>query len=215
MTEQNFERMRRAMVASQLRPTGVNDAPVLDALGAVPRERFVPPAWRSLAYVDATVPLGHDRAMSQPVVLGRLLTEARPRAGERALVVGAALGYSAAVLAAIGLEVIALEEQAALAGEARIALGGVARVVEGPLNQGWASGAPYDLILIDGAVERVPDALPAQLREGGRLATALNERGVTRLAIGRRAGTGFGLACFADAEAASLPGFAPAPQFSF
>jgi protein-L-isoaspartate(D-aspartate) O-methyltransferase len=207
--------MRRAMVASQLRTTGVSDSRVLAALGSVARERFVPGERRALAYVDTLIPLGGGRALNAPMVLGRLLAEARPQAGERALVVGAATGYAAAVLAEMALDVVALEVDPALAAAARAALEGSARVVEGPLAQGWASGAPYDLICIDGAVEGVPDALVAQLRDGGRLVTALVEAGVTRLAIGRRAGEGFGLGSFADAEAPLLPGFARPRQFSF
>ncbi len=88
-------------------------------------------------------------------------------------------------------------------------------LVEGPLAQGWPQGAPYDFILIDGAVEFVPDALIAQLRDGGRLAAALLERGVTRLALGRKAGDGFAMAAFADAAAAVLPGFVRPKTFTF
>lgn len=215
MTQQGFEAMRRAMVASQLRTIGVNDVRVVDALGAVPRERFVPRERAALAYADTMIPLPGGRAMNPPAVLGRLLTEARPLRGERALVVASGTGYAAAVLASIGLEVTALEEDPALAATARVALAGAARVVEAPLAGGWPSGAPYDLILIDGAVEFVPEAIVDQLRDGGRLVTALAERGVTRLAIGRRAGAGFGLASFADAGAAVLPGFVRPRQFSF
>jgi protein-L-isoaspartate(D-aspartate) O-methyltransferase len=215
VTEQSFEQMRRAMVASQLRTTGVNDPLVVAALGAVPRERFVPEGWRTLAYIDTLIRLESGRALNPPMVLGRLLNEARPKPCERSLVVGAATGYAAAVLAEIGLSVVSLEAEPSLAGQARIALGDAFRLVEGPLEEGWASGAPYDLILIDGAVEFVPDALIAQLCDGGRLATGFAERGVTRLAIGRRVGMGFGLTCFADAETALLPGFVRPRQFSF
>ena len=89
------------------------------------------------------------------------------------------------------------------------------RLIEGDLAAGWADGAPYDLILVDGAVEEVPPALIDQLAEGGRLAAVIVERGVTRLAIGRRAGGGFGMSSFADAAAAALPGFARVVEFSF
>src|SRR6185436_16130834 len=109
-TEQNFEPMRRAMVASQLRTTGVNDPRVIAAMGVVARERFVPADRRALAYADAGIPLGHGRALSPPMVLGRLLTEGRLNGSEHALVVGAATGYSAAVLARLVASVVALEE---------------------------------------------------------------------------------------------------------
>jgi protein-L-isoaspartate(D-aspartate) O-methyltransferase len=216
MTEQNFEHMRRAMVASQLRTTGTNDPRVLAAMGEVQRERFVPAERISLAYADALVPLKPGRDFNSPMALGRLLTEAAPKAGERALAVGVATGYAAAVLARLVGSCVAVEEDEELAAAARRNLAGLeVELVEGPLVEGCKAEAPYDLILIDGAVEHVPDALVAQLAEGGRLATGLLENGVTRLAIGRRAGEGFGLAAFADAAAAILPGFAKPRAFKF
>jgi protein-L-isoaspartate(D-aspartate) O-methyltransferase len=216
MTEHNFEHMRRAMIASQLRTTGTNDPRVLAAMGEVPRERFVPAARAPLAYADALVPLKPGRHLNNPMSLGRLLTEAAPRPGERALVVGAATGYAAAVLARLVGSVVAVEEDSELAAEARANLAASAvKLVEGPLAEGFGEGAPYDLILIDGAVESVPPALVAQLADKGRLATALLESGVTRLAIGRRAGEGFGMAAFADVAAAILPGFVKPPAFTF
>lgn len=211
MTEHNFEQMRRAMVSSQLRTTAVNDPRVVVAMGQVARERFVPEGQAMLAYLDAAVPLGDGRALPAPMVLGRLLTEARVRSGERTLVIGAATGYAAAVAAELGLQVIALEEDAALAAAD---LPGVTRV-QGPLNQGWAGGAPYDLILFDGAVEEIPAAIVDQLADGGRIAAGIVENGVTRLAIGRKAGGGFGMISFADAEVPVLPGFARPRTFTF
>jgi protein-L-isoaspartate(D-aspartate) O-methyltransferase len=216
MTEQNFEHMRRAMIASQLRTTGTNDPRVLAAMGEVARERFVPRDRLPLAYADAMVPLKPGRDLNPPMALGRLLTQAAPRAGEKALLVGAATGYAAAVMERLVGPLVAVEEDAELAAEAKAALVGTSvRLVEGPLAKGWAKGAPYDLILIDGAVEFVPDALIAQLRDGGRLAAGLLEQGVTRLAIGRKGGDGFAMAAFADAAAAVLPGFAKPRTFSF
>jgi protein-L-isoaspartate(D-aspartate) O-methyltransferase len=150
------------------------------------------------------------------MALGRLLTQAGPREGERALLVGAATGYAAAVLERLVGPLVAVEEDPELAAEAKRALvGSQVTLVEGPLAQGWPDGAPYDFILIDGAVEFVPDALIAQLRDGGRLAAALLERGVTRLALGRKAGDGFAMAAFADAAAAVLPGFVRPKTFTF
>lgn len=212
MTEHNFAQMRRAMVASQLRTTAVNDPRVVDAMGLVAREQFVPAAQAKLAYVDAAVPLGKGRAMPNPMVIGRLLTEARVRPGERALVIGAASGYAAALLAALGAQVTALEEDPTLAGGA--ALAGVTRV-EGPLSQGWPAAAPYDVILFDGAVEQVPAVIVDQLGEGGRIAAGVVENGVTRLAIGHKAGGAFGMVNFADAEVPVLPGFARPQGFAF
>jgi protein-L-isoaspartate(D-aspartate) O-methyltransferase len=216
MSDFDFEHMRRSMVASQLRTTGVADARVLAAVGAVPRERFVPPGREAMAYADMLVPLGGGRELNPVMAMARLLSEAGPRGHERALVVGAATGYSAAVLARVAASVVAVEEDEGLLAFAREALAGSGvELVEGPLAAGHAEGAPYDLILIDGAVESVPEALIGQLAEGGRLAAAIVDRGVTRLALGRRAGGGFGMTVFADAAAAMLPGFVRPKTFSF
>lgn len=216
MTEHNFEHMRRAMIASQLRTTGVNNPRVLAAMGAVPRERFVPEDMVSAAYADAVVPLGDGRELNSPMSLGRLLDESDPLEGERALVVGAATGYAAAVLGRLVGHVVAVEEDPVLAARAKAALSGTeVTLVEGPLAKGHKRGAPYDLILIDGAVEFVPDALVDQLVDGGRLATGFLDQGVQRLAIGRKAGQGFGLAPFADVATAVLPGFVRPREFSF
>ncbi|WP_281389418.1 protein-L-isoaspartate O-methyltransferase family protein [Sphingomonas sediminicola] len=118
-------------------------------------------------------------------MLGRLLTALTALRGERALVVGASTGYSAAVLAKMGLKVTALESSAALAAIAR---GNGVEAVEGPLAKGHGKASSYDLILIDGAVEQIPDALVDQLVEGGRIGGAIVEQGITRLFIGRRVG---------------------------
>lgn len=203
---------RRAMVDSQLRPEAVTDHGVLAAMGTVERERFVPDRHKSLAYVDRPLPIGAGRTMMPPAALGRLLSELAPVAGERALVVGSGSGYSAALLAAIGLNVTALESDSALADAATQA--GVATNV-GDLAGGWAAGAPYDLILVDGAVEQIPAALTKQLSPRGRLGGALVDRGVTRLVVGRVSGDALGLAIISDADVAVLPGFARPRAFTF
>ena len=149
--------------------------------------------------------------------LGRLLTEAGIRPDDKVLLIGAAGGYTAAVLALLARVVVALESDDALVAPARAALADEPRVamVQGPLEAGWAAGAPYDVLLIDGAVEQVPEAVLAQLKPGGRVATGLVDRGVTRLAAGRRSEGGFGLTDFADCECAILPGFDRPRQFRF
>ncbi|HEX9955438.1 MAG TPA: protein-L-isoaspartate O-methyltransferase [Allosphingosinicella sp.] len=216
MTEHNFNHMRRAMIANLLRTTGTNDPRVLAAFQDVPRERFLPDGKLALAYADALVRLTPGRHLNNPMALGRLLTEAGTREGERALVVGAATGYAAAILSRLVGPVVALEQDPELAAFARTALAGYpVTVVEGPLTQGHAEGGPYDLILIDGAVEHVPEALIAQLVDGGRLAAGVLENGVSRLSLGRKAGEGFGTAAFTDAAAAILPEFAKPKTFKF
>ncbi len=200
------------MIDSQLRPQGVNNPAVIEAMGTVARENFVAPEARPLAYSDRAVPIGNGRLMSGATVLGLLLTEMAPVAGERALVVGCGTGYSATVIAALGVVVTGLESDPVLAAQARDH--GVT-VVEGALDQGWKKGAPYDFILIDGAIEHIPDAIIAQLTPTGRLGTSLVERGVARLVTGRRAGGGFGLHSFADYGTAALPGFVKPRGFTF
>jgi protein-L-isoaspartate(D-aspartate) O-methyltransferase len=209
---QDYSRARRTMVDSQLRPEGVTDRGVLAAMGSVERERFVPEAARALAYFDRPLKIATGRAMMPPAALGKLLTGLAPRAGERALVIGSGTGYSAALLRSIGLDVVALESDKALAETATAA--GIETMV-GNLGNGWAKDGPYDLILLDGAVEDVPAALVRQLREGGRLAGAIIERGVSRLVIGRASGGSLGLLSLADAEVEPLPGFERPRAFTF
>jgi protein-L-isoaspartate(D-aspartate) O-methyltransferase len=200
------------MVESQLRPQGVTDPAVLNAMAAVRREDFLPDLARPLAYVDRAVAIGDGRFLPSPAVLGRLLTEMMAEPGQRALVVGAGTGYSSAILAHMGLEVVALESSAELAARAR-ELG--VEVVEGPLESGWKRQAPYDQVLIDGAVEYIPDAIVHQLNDGGRLGTALVDRGVARLTIGRRVGDAFGCLSVGDAGTPALPGFSKPKAFTF
>jgi protein-L-isoaspartate(D-aspartate) O-methyltransferase len=208
----DFATARAAMVESQLRPQGVVDPAVTEAMGAVPREDFVPAGVRPLAYVDRALSLGNGRFLSAPAVLGQLLTQMGLAEGQRALVVGAGTGYSAAVLKTIGLDVVALESDPELAARAREA--GV-EVVEGPLEAGHASGAPYHQILVDGAVELIPDAIVAQLDDGGRLGAAIVDRGITRLIIGRKAGSAFGYLSIGDSGVPALPGFSRPKEFTF
>jgi protein-L-isoaspartate(D-aspartate) O-methyltransferase len=216
MTEQNFEQMRKAMVASQLRTTGVNDPRVIAAMAAVPRERFVPADRRALAYADTLVPLDGGRALNPPMAVGRLLTEAQLRGHERALVIGAATGYSAALLVRLAGSVVALEEDKDLLAFARDALAGTGvELVAGPLADGWKAGGPYDFILVDGAVEQVPQAIVDQAADGGRIALAIIDQGVSRLSVGRVAAGAFGATAFSDAAAAALPGFSKPRTFSF
>src|SRR5947209_1789609 len=140
----DFAAARAAMVDSQLRPEGVTDALVLQAMSTVAREEFVSDAARPLAYADRAVAIGAGRLIAAPAALGQLLTQLAPRPGERALIIGAGSGYSAALFAAMGLEAVAVESSPELAARARAR--GI-EVIEGPLEAGHKNGAPYDLIL--------------------------------------------------------------------
>jgi protein-L-isoaspartate(D-aspartate) O-methyltransferase len=210
-------RMRAAMAASQLRPTAVSDNRVVAAMASVPRERFLPAAARAAAYRDTAIPLGHGRYQNTPMATGRLLTRSELIREDRVLLIGAAGGYTAAVLAAMGAQVVAVEEHPALAALARTALADLPEVtlVEAPLAEGAAAHAPFDVMVVDGAVEELPSALVEQVRPEGRIVAGLLERGVTRLAVGRRTAGGAGLVAFADAECAILPGFEKPQGFRF
>ena len=209
----DYSAARQAMVDSQLKPQGVNDPSVLAAMSVVPREQFVPEEQRPLAYIDRAIPLGEGRSMPASAVTGLLLTALTPLRGETALVIGAGNGYSAAVLGEMGIRAVALEASPALVAEAkkhRI------NAVEGPLAEGHKRAAPYDFILIDGAVEVIPDALIAQLKDGGRLGGAIIDEGrITRLFVGRKAGGGFGFHTIADNATPALPGFERPRAFTF
>lgn len=213
----DFTAMRRAMVASQLRTTAVDDPRIVAAMARVPRETFVPAELRALAYRDTALPLGRGREANLPMATGRLLTAAYLRDDDRVLLIGAATGYAAAVLAEIVAEVVAVESDPGLAAFARDALGktGNVTLVEGPLEHGAPDAAPYDVLVVDGAIESLPVALATQVKAGGRIVTGLNDHGVKRLAAGRRSEGGFGVQPFADCDCAALPGFAKPPSFTF
>lgn len=214
---ETFRAMRAAMVSSQLRTNAVNDPRVVAAMAIVPRERFVPDDQRAFAYRDAALPLGRGRFLNVPMATGRLLTEAYLTPRDRVLLIGSASGYAAGVLSELVARVVAVESDPALVAIARGALDGHKGVelVEGPLDAGAPAGAPYDVLMIDGAVEFVPETLLDQLAPGGRVVTGLVEGGVIRLASGRRSAGGFGLATFADVDCVVLPGFVRPRGFSF
>lgn len=216
-TSATFDVMRAAMVDSQLRPNAVNDPRVVATMAHVARETFLPAELAAVAYADVTLPVAPDRTTNLPVATGRLLTQAALQPSDRVLLIGAAGGYVAAILAELVASVVALECDAALAAHARVALGGFANVslVEAPLALGHAAAAPYDAIIVDGAIEQVPQALVDQLAVGGRLVAGVIDRDVCRLSLGRRTSGGFGLVDFADCDAAPLPGFAIERGFVF
>lgn len=206
MTDQNFKAVRDAMVESQLRTSDVSDVRVIAAMAHVPREDYVPAERRAQAYIDRPVRLAGDRAINPPLATGRLLTEAAIKPDDSVLLIGAASGYSAAVVKAMGAKVVAVEEDAALAGP---------DTVIAPLAAGAPDKGPYDVIVIDGAVERLPDAIVAQLAEGGRLTAGLIDRGVARIVVGRKAGGTFGVTSLIEMEMVALPGFAEPARFIF
>ena len=186
---------RRRMVDSQLRPNKVTDTRILAAMRRLPRERFLPAALAPLAYADADVALPGGRCLMQPMVLARLLQLASPEAGEHVLLVGAGSGYGAAVIAACGAAVLALEQDESLLHTARAVLPALApgvQLVAGPLAAGWRAGAPYHLVVIEGGFEDLPAALAEQLRsDGGRLVgVRAAAGGLGQAVLGERVGPG-------------------------
>lgn len=221
----DFARARLNMVESQIRPNGVNDPRIVRAMLDVPREAFVPPSMRPLAYIDLEVqvrPAGRDmparRAMA-PLPLARLIQLANVGGGDIVLDVGCATGYSTAILSRLGEAVVALECEPALAEAAGKTLDelGVdnAAVITGPLTEGCAAEGPFDVIVLGGAVAEGPRTLLEQLKPGGRLVAILDEAGVGRGYVYERVGDGFGRRPAFEAGAPPLPGFARAPAFEF
>jgi len=211
---------RKRMVDSQIRPNKVSDPRILDAMRHLPRERFLPASLAALAYADQNVKLGSGRVLPQPMVLARLVQAAEPATGEKVLVIGAGTGYSAALLAALGCAVTALEEPGPLLDQAKSALAAVAPSVTlagGSLPAGVPSGAPWDLILIDGAVPAVPASIASQLnRETGRLVTIISDSDHTGHAVlAEPTPAGVSVHALFDCLCPLLPGFAPAPAFEF
>lgn len=221
----DFSTARRMMVDGQIRTSDVTDPRIISAFLNVPRERFVAPSMSALAYLDIDVPVADGaagvstRRMLKPMVLAKLIQAAAIEETDRVLIVGCATGYSAAILASLAGSVVALEEDSALADQALTTLSVLGlsnvEVVRGPLPAGWPTGAPYDAILIEGAVEAMPDSFRAQLKEGGRLVCVRGRRPPAKASLYRLIeGELSGRPIF-DATAPLLPGFAEKPAFVF
>lgn len=185
---------RRAMIESQLRTSGVNELWVLAAMAGVAREDFVPGTMRDAAYIDRAIPLGNGRYLAAPIVHARMLAEAEPTAEDKALLIGDGKGYLAALLRPLvgSLDAVDPADAAAMTGE-----GG------------------YSLIVIDGAAEELPANVTGQLADDGRLVTGVVERGVSRLATGRKAGGTVALLPLAEIGIPALPEFAAPKRWSF
>lgn len=216
----DFQSARLNMVDSQVRPNKVTDFAVLDAMLAVPRERFVPEHLRGIAYVDEDVPLGSNRFLIEPMVFGRMLQLAAIGPEDVVLDVGCATGYASAVMSRLARSVVALEEDDALAQRAASSLKelGLTNVslVEGPLAAGYPQRAPYDVIVFGGAVAAIPPAISGQLAEGGRLLAVLKPgAGMGKAILMTRVEGVLTSRVVFDAGTPMLPGFAPQPGFVF
>ena len=221
----SFATARQFMVDSQLRPTKVTSPVVLDAMRRIPRERFLPAATASLAYADQDVDLGQGRFLMAPLAFARLVQLLAPVEGERILVVGSGCGYGAAVLAACGARVTALDSNEALQAAARSAyqdLGLTVATQIGNPVEGLPGVQAWDAILIEGMVPAIPAAFASQLRPGqGRLVTVRASRLVpgalpTGVAvIAERQGESLTVTPAFDCTTSPLAGFAPEPVFEF
>ncbi len=215
----DFQAARTVMVQSQLRPNRLTDERLADALLSVPRERFLPRLLSTVAYADEDLPLGSGRYLMEPMVLARLLQAAAIAPDEVVLHVGCATGYASAVMARLASSVVALEGNPELAARAIETLSDLqvanAAVVEGDPAQGLADQGPFDVILIDGAVDRVPPALLDQLAEGGRLLAVLRGNGIGVATIWRRENGIIGHRPLFDAATPVLPGFEAQAGFVF
>jgi protein-L-isoaspartate(D-aspartate) O-methyltransferase len=210
---------RRLMVEGQVRTADVSDTNLLDAMATVPREKFLPASIAPLAYLDNDIQIAKGRALLRPMVLAKLIQAARIKASDHVLDVACGTGYSSAVLARLAESVVALEDDAELARGAKESLASVGvnavEVMVGPLSAGWPAGGTYDVILINGSAEIVPDAFAGQLKPEGRLLAIFGRTPATKgtifhLVEGRLAGRPI-----FDGAARLLPGFAAPQSFVF
>jgi protein-L-isoaspartate(D-aspartate) O-methyltransferase len=215
----DYAAQRQNMVESQVRTNDVPDPRIQAAMGAIPRERFVPVAKRAMAYAETAVEVVPGRFLLEPRVLAKLLMLPDIGPDDRVLDIGGATGYGAAVLSRLAGEVTCLESDAELvriASEMLPAVGAEnVSVAQGRLAEGHKPGAPYEVILIEGGVELVPDGILAQLAEGGRLVAVVHENGQSRAYLHVRSHGHVGGRPDFDAAAPLLPGFRKAVGFVF
>ena len=221
----DYAAARLNMVESQLRTNKVWSVPLIEAFETVPRERFLPEAMRGVAYIDEDIPLNHGslgkgRHLMEPMVLARLLQAAAVQPDDVALEIGSGSGYAAAILARLAATVVALESDSELAKQANALLNELgadnAVVVTGPLGEGYPMQAPYNVILISGAVSAVPKAISDQLADGGRLVAVVKEgAGLGRAVLVQRSGDHVAQRILFDAATPYLPEFEAEPGFVF
>jgi protein-L-isoaspartate(D-aspartate) O-methyltransferase len=215
----DFAELRTKMVDGQLRTTDVTDPDILEAMLSIPRERFVDERRRPLAYIDTDVEVASSRYLMEASPFAKLVQLAAITPNCKVLDVGAGTGYSAAVLSRLAASVVALESDAGLAERAQAALAEVGTsnvtIVVGPLAEGHAADAPYDVVVVEGAVEILPQPLTSQLRDGGRLVVVEGHgnAGVARLYL-KSGSTVTGRRAF-NAAVKPLPGFERTPAFEF
>lgn len=215
----DFARARDFMVESQVRPSDVTDPRIIHAMRTLPRERFVPAAKRAIAYGDLEVEVSDGRTLLRPRDLAKLLQNLAPQANERALEIAGATGYGAAVLAACCKDVVTLDPNPDLSFAAQAALEsagvGNAKTVSTAAIDGWQDEAPYDVILLNGAAEIVPDAWLRQLAPGGRLGVIVRHGAAGSARIYTRSVDATAYRSAFDAAPPVVPGLSKPPSFAF
>ncbi|WBU58224.1 protein-L-isoaspartate O-methyltransferase family protein [Paracoccus sediminicola] len=215
----DFKQARTAMVDTQVRPNDVTKYPIIHAMLTVPRELYVPEPLQSVAYVGENLHLGEDRWLLEPRNFAKLLEELNIQPDELVLDIGAGLGYNAAVMARISQAVVALESHEELARQAETTLSeqGIDNVaiVTGDLAEGYAGQAPYDVVVIAGAIEEFPQNIADQIREGGRVGAIFSEGQLGVARIGHKLDGRLNWRYAFNGSAPVLPGFAKAMEFQF
>ncbi|RMA40629.1 protein-L-isoaspartate O-methyltransferase family protein [Rhodophyticola porphyridii] len=215
----DYTSRRTIMVDTQVRPSDVTKFPIIDAMLSVPREAYMPDGKRDLAYVGAHVDLAPGRVVLDPRIQAKLLDVLDVTPADLVLDLGPGLGYSTALLARMAEAVVAVEEDAAMASEAETTLGdqGVdnAAVIEAPLSEGSPKHGPYDVICIEGAIERLPEAIADQLKDGGRIAAIFMDGALGECRIGLKHGGRISWRMAFNATAPVLPGFEAVHSFEF
>ena len=220
----DFAVARTKMVDSQLRTEAVTDYDILAIMGRVPREQFVPAHQRALAYLDTDIPIasgagGQPRYLMEAAPFARLLQLSEIDKNDVVLDIGCGSGYSAAVIAGLANFVVALDSDAGLAAQAKENLANLgidnAKVVTGPLDAGYPSEGPYDVIFIDGAVEEIPAALFGQMKEGGRLAAVVGYGRAATAILYSKSDHQIGRRTAFNADVRPLPGFRRPEAFVF
>lgn len=205
----NFAAARHNMVESQVRPNGITDHRIIDAMAQVKREDFVPAERKTIAYLDEDVQLKEGRFLIEPMAFARMIHLALIKPTDKVLVVGAGTGYGARVIAMLAKSVVALESDPDLLALARgfLAGAGNVEVVEGSLAAGHAAGAPYDVIIVEGRIAAVPESLFAQLANEGRIVAAVGNTDVSKMQIATLADGHRSSRSAFDVSVAPLPGF--------
>ncbi len=214
----DFAARRLMMVDTQIRPSDVTKYPIIDAMLDVPRERFVPDGQTEAAYAGENVAIGRDRVLLEPRTLAKMLDALDVRDDELVLDIGCGYGYSAAVLSHMAEAVVAVEEDETLVGEAQGLLTDVGAdnvaLHQGPLAAGADELGPFDVIIIQGGVETVPDALMDQLKDGGRIACLFIEGELGAVRIGIKHAGRMNWRFEFNAGAPILPGFVAERAFA-